>query len=36
MLGEPERITPFLRQTCPERKTVDNGLAVLWNIRGRL
>ena len=29
MLGEPERITPFLRQTCPERKTVDNGLAVL-------
>ncbi len=29
LLGEPERITPFLRQTDPERKTIDNGLAVL-------
>lgn len=29
MLGEPERITPFLRQTYPEKKAVDSGVAVL-------
>ncbi len=29
LLGEPERITPFLRQTYPERKTVDSGVAVM-------
>jgi len=29
MLGEPQRVTPFMRQTYPERKAVDSGVAVL-------
>ena len=29
MLGKPDRVTPFQRQTQPEVKVYDNGLAVL-------
>ena len=30
MLGRPDRVTPYLRQTWPEKdNTVDNGLAVM-------
>jgi predicted dehydrogenase len=29
LMGEPERIAPFMRQTYPEKKTVDSGVAVL-------
>lgn len=29
MLGKPDRVTPFQRQTQPEVKLYDNGLAVL-------
>jgi predicted dehydrogenase len=28
MLGAPDRITPYLRQTLPDEKVQDNGLAV--------